>query len=95
MGYSRPTFEVQGITFKLKPTSPRNVQNLMEYVEDSDIQPDEDQPFHGLAEQYMDVLRRMAEPQGDGSFEDIDPLDLDINKVDYYLEDFLPVGTAT
>ena len=94
MPYSRPTFEVQGVTFKLKPTSPKNVQELMDYIEDSDIEPEEDQPLMGLAEQYKNVLRLMANPQ-DGSIGDIDAMEIDINKVDYYLEDFLPVGSET
>jgi len=47
-----------------------------------------------LAEQYMSVLRLIAEPQ-DGSFEDIDPMDIDINKVDAYLGDFMPGGEVT
>lgn len=93
MGYTRPTFEEQGVTFKLKPTSPRNVQELMDYIEDSEIEPDEEEPVRGLADQYIDVLRLIAEPE-DGTIEDIDAMSLDINKVDYYLEDFLPAGTV-
>lgn len=99
MGYTRPTFEIQGVTFKLKPTSPRNVKELSDYIEESDIEePDEEEDGLGvmedLAEQYMSVLRLIAEPQ-DGSFEDIDPMDIDINKVDAYLGDFMPGGEVT
>jgi len=99
MGYTRPTFEIQGVTFKLKPTSPRNVKELSDYIEESDIEePDEEADNLGvmedLAEQYMSVLRLIAEPQ-DGSFEDIDPMDIDINKVDAYLGDFMPGGEVT
>jgi len=42
----------------------------------------------------MSVLRLIAEPQ-DGSFEDIEPMDVDINKVDAYLSDFMPGGVET
>jgi len=99
MGYTRPTFEIQGVTFKLKPTSPRNVKELSDYIEESDIEePDDEEDDLGvmedLAEQYMSVLRLIAEPQ-DGSFEDIEPMDVDINKVDAYLSDFMPGGVET
>lgn len=99
MGYTRPTFEIQGVTMKLKPTSPRNVKELSDYIEESDIEePDEeDEGFDvmaDLADQYMSVLRLIAEPQ-DGSFEDIDPMDIDINKVDAYLSDFMPGDAET
>jgi hypothetical protein len=99
MGYSRPTFEVQGVTFKLKPTSPRNVKALSDYIEESDIEDPEDveggrDPFEETAEQWMKILELIAEPQ-DGTLEDIDPMGIDINKVDYYLADFTPVETET
>jgi len=96
MAYSRPTFEVQGVTFKLKPTSPRNVQNLQDFVEDSDIEEeaDGDAQIEQLADQYIEVLQLIAEPQN-GSLEDVDPMDLDINLVDAYLRDFMPIGTGT
>ena len=96
MAYSRPTFEVQGVTFKLKPTSPRNVKNLQDFVEDSDIEEeaDENTQIEQLADQYIEVLQLIAEPQN-GSFEDVDPMDLDINLVDAYLRDFMPIGTGT
>jgi len=99
MGYTRPTFKIQGVSFKLKPTSPRNVKELSDYIEDSDVE-DPEEAGEGvdftakLAEQYMDVLLLIAEPQ-DGSFEDIDPMDIDINKVDAYLADFMPAGAVT
>lgn len=99
MGYTRPTFEVQGVKLKLKPTSPRNVKQLSDYIEESDIEePEEAEEDVGvmqdLADQYMDVLRLIAEPQ-DGSFDQIDPMDVDINKVDAYLGDFMPGGVET
>jgi len=96
MAYSRPTFEVQGVTFKLKPTSPRNVKDLQNFVEDSDIEEnaDGDAQIEQLADQYMDVLQLIADPQ-DGTFEDVDKMDLNINLVDSYLRDFMPIGTAT
>lgn len=96
MAYSRPTFEVQGVTFKLKPTSPRNVKNLQDFVEESDIEEEADDSaqIEQLADQYMDVLELIAEPQ-DGTFGDVDKMDLDINLVDAYLRDFMPIGTAT
>jgi len=96
MAYSRPTFEVQGVTFKLKPTSPRNVKDLQDFVEDSDIEEDADgdAQIKQLADQYMDVLQLIADPR-DGAFEDVDKMDLDINLVDSYLRDFMPIGTAT
>lgn len=84
---------------KLKPTSPRNVKELSEYIEESDIEePDEEDAsldvMADLADQYMNVLRLIAEPQ-DGSFEDIEAMDIDINKVDAYLGDFMPGGAVT
>jgi len=95
MSYTRPTFTVQGVTFKLKPTSPRNVQQLMSFVKDSDIQSDEDDTgMATLAKQYETVLSLIADPE-DGSMDDIDPMEIDINQIDHYLQDFLPVGTAT
>ena len=96
MAYSRPTFEVQGVTFKLKPTSPRNVKSLQDFVEDSDIEEeaDGDAQIEQLADQYIEVLQLIAEPQN-GSLEDVDPMDLDINLVDAYLRDFMPIGTGT
>lgn len=95
MGYTRPTFKVQGVTFKLKPTSPRNVKELQDYIVDSDIEdPEDDQALEALANQYKDVLRLIAEPQ-DGTLEDIEPMDIDLNLVDSYLEDFMPLGTMT
>jgi len=100
MGYSRPTFEIQGVTFKLKPTSPRNVKELSDYIQESDIEDPEEVEdgerdfIQETADQWMEILQLIAEPQ-DGTFEDIDPMDIDINKVDYYLADFTPVETET
>jgi hypothetical protein len=98
MGYTRPTFEIQGVTFKLKPTSPRNVKELSDFIENSAIEePDGDDTeaaIAGLADQYYEVLRLIAEPQ-DGSMQDIEPMDIDINMVDAYLNDFMPAGTVT
>lgn len=102
MAYSRPTFEIQGVTFKLKPTSPRNVKELSDYIEESDIQGpedeeevDEDRDFiQETADEWMEILQLIAEPQ-DGTFEDVDPMNIDINKVDYYLSDFMPVASET
>lgn len=96
MSYTRPTFTIQDVTFKLKPTSPRNVQQLMSFLSDSQIAPGEsDEAMGGLAKQYHKVLALVAEPQDGGSMDDIDPMEIDINKVDHYLKDFLPAGTMT
>lgn len=97
MGYSRTTFKIQGVPFRLKATSPRNVKAVMEFAQDTDIEPGEDAAdiMEAQADQYMEVLRLIADPTGDETFEDIDRMALDINKVDYYLEDFMPSGTAT
>lgn len=99
MGYTRPTFEIQGVTFKLKPTSPRNVTELADYIENSTIEDmeevdEEETIIEATARQYKDILQLIAEPQ-DGQMTDIDPMDLDINKVDHYLADFMPAGMVT
>lgn len=96
MPYTRPTFNIQGASFKLKPTSPRNVQDLFDYLQDSDIEPDADQMLLGLGEQYLDVLFMIADPQEDDvTQDDLDPMDIDINKVDAYMSDFLPMQNVT
>lgn len=96
MSYTRPKFKVRGETFELKPTSPRNVQSLFDYLEDSEIEPDDDQMLLGLGEQYLDVLFLIAEPvDEDVTKDDFDPMDIDINLVDAYMADFLPMQNVT
>lgn len=93
MSYQRASFEIQGYTFKLKPTSPRNVKNLFEYLEDSDIEEEDDDPLWDLGNQYVDVLFLLADTEA--TKEDIDPMDIDIQKVDKYMQDFLPMQSGT
>jgi len=101
MAYTRPKFEVQGFTFQLKPTSPRNVQDLFDYLDDSDIEEEADEEPEGmilepLAEQYLDVLFLIAEPVDESTTKgDLDPMDIDIKLVDSYMADFLPMSSAT
>jgi hypothetical protein len=92
MSYERASFDIQGYTFNLKPTSPRNVKNLFEYLEDSDIDEDDD-PLMDLGQQYVDVLFLLADSEAEKS--DIDPMDIDIRKVDSYMQDFLPMQSGT
>lgn len=99
MAYTLSTFNVQGVKFKLKPTSPRNMMHLQNYVDESveineDAEEGDTDYIQATAEQYMEILKLIAYPE-EGSFDDIDPMDIDVNKIDYYLGDFMPAGTAT
>lgn len=102
MGYTRSTFDILGYTFKLRPTSPANVQDLMDYLQDADIEEEigdeEDVTLAPLANQYHDVLFFIAEPLDEEEevvSEDIDPMHLDLNKIDYYMRDFMPMQNPT
>jgi len=102
MGYTRSTFETQGYTFKLRPTSPANVQDLMEYLQEGDIEEEvedqDDVTLAPLANQYHDVLFLISEPVGEDEAEvkeAIDPMHLDLNQIDYYMRDFMPMQSGT
>mgnify|MGYP000459243188 CR=1 FL=1 len=90
--YKRPTFEVTGVEFKLKKSSPANTEKVIEYQQDlierysniedpSDISEDEEE------ESIRDMLELIAEPVGDEDFDDVDYRNADRKKVLYYLRE--------
>ena len=100
MGYTREKFKVQGETFQIKPSSPRNVKELFEYIDGSDIEVEEDADIsagmEAVGRQYLDILFLIAEPVDDEvTKDDLDHLDIDINMVDSYMMDFMPMQSVT
>lgn len=85
--YQRPTFTLQGVTFELKKTSPGNLSELQDFVDDIDVGASGDE--QAVAKQHMGILRRIANPIEGGSFDDIDEMDLDVNAVGHYMSVFM------
>jgi hypothetical protein len=93
--YSRPQFEIQGVTFTLKKSSPQNTEKIMEFMREQRDQlmgeDVEDLPEDLEEIQLRRTLELIAEPE-DGSLDDIDFRKVDQNKIEYYLQEgFLPV----
>jgi hypothetical protein len=90
MDYRRPTFEIQGVELQVKPTSPINMKKMQEFSEEIDVS-----DFQGedetekLAKMNMELLRRVAEPVGEKGLDEIDPMHMDMNKVQHYAKFFM------
>lgn len=87
----RKTFEVQGMTFQLKPTTRNNVKAMNETFND---------PTDELLEmdqyaQYVELLKIIAEPVGEASFEKIDLDEFDLKIAEEALMDFMPTLMGT
>lgn len=87
MNYTRPQFKIQGVTFKLRPTSPKNVRAITEIQEEDFDFSDEEDPFVANAKMHLQLLDLFAEPV-DGDVSEIDPEDLDLAKVNHYFSLF-------
>lgn len=85
--YKLETFEIQGVRFKMKPTSPRNVRAVRDTDTDAFDFSDEEDPILANAKMHLELLQLVAEPI-EGKVEDIDPEDLDIGKVMHYFNLF-------
>lgn len=81
----KKVYEIQGNKFRLKPTTPRNIKNL---VGEGYDELDDAQDYSV----YISVLRRVTDPVS-GNAEDynnIDVEDLDVKLVEEIVADFLP-----
>lgn len=87
MSYELETFDIQGVRFKMKPTSPRNVRAVQNMDPDDFDVSEEDDPIIANAKMHLDLLGLFAEPIR-GDVEDIDPEELDIGKVTHYFRVF-------
>jgi len=87
MSYKREVFNIQGVTFKLRPTSPKNVRAITEVQEEDFDFSDEEDQFVANAKMHLKLLDLFAEAV-DGDPSDIDPEDLDIAKVNHYFSLF-------
>jgi hypothetical protein len=87
----RKTFDVQGMKFRLKPTSRNNVERLRSHFEN----PTDEILAQDDYEQWVEVLRVIAEPVGDASFDKIDVGEFDTKIAEQALVDFMPTLMLT
>lgn len=100
MPYQPEAFEIQGVTFRLLPSSPHNMRKaqnfLQEEMQDAGIESvDEDSQWDVLSQVNLSILKACAEPVGDEGFDDIDPMQLDGNEVKYYFQQFMGKSSGT
>lgn len=70
------TFETGGITFKLRPTSPKVVKEIRDYDKGMDAEEEaEGMDLEGATQYYEDILRLIAEPVDPNAELDKDLLD--------------------
>ena len=87
-------FTVQGMRFRLKPTSRKNVTALEKHF----LEPTKELLEADQYEQWIEALRVVAEPHPNdptASFDNIDVEDFDIKLAEKVIEDFMPALTLT
>jgi hypothetical protein len=86
MPNTKPTYTIQGMRFRLKPTTPNNLKRMEERF--NELDPDE--PEVNEYEQYKELLKYLVDPVGEHSVNAIDVNELDLVQVEGIFQDFIP-----
>lgn len=100
MSYQQETFDIQGVKFRLKSSSVRNMRGAQDFLENrvEEIgvgEVTEDTQWEVLAEMNMAILEACAEPVGDEGFDAIEAEAIDSNKVNHYFQQFMGKSPTT
>lgn len=89
--FRKPTYDVQGHTFTLKVTSPRNRKIVNEILEYENVPADDEAAVQDEYRLYLDLFIAIT----DGPHDKLDFEDFDVKASEAALADFFPSAVAT